>query len=208
MGKNVLSAQELETLRFIRNQLVHKGVSPSIRDIQAFFGYKSSRSALVLVQTLIEEGYLKRERESGRLKLIGRPESDKLHAKTVDIPLVGNVACGEPLLAEENIEMMVPVSTTLAKPPHNYFLLRAHGDSMNAKGIGDGDLVLVKQQPDADNGQAVVALINDEATVKELYKTPDAIILKPNSTNPRNKPIILHEDFLVQGVVVATIPEM
>ena len=82
------------------------------------------------------------------------------------------------------------------------------GDSMNKKGIQNGNLVLVRQQPDADNGQAVVALINDKATVKELHKAKNAIILKPRSTNPENKPIILTDDFQIQGVVVASLPSI
>lgn len=204
---NQYSKKELDALRHIRNSIVHYGKSPSIRDIMPILGYKSPHSAMIIVHRFIADGYLRRK-DNGNLELLKEPGETVGHAQTVDIPLVGTVPAGLPLLAEENFEMMVPVSTKLAKPPHRYFLLRVIGDSMNGKGIEDGNLVLVRQQPDAENGQDVVALINDEATVKELYKTKDAVVLKPRSTNPENKPIILTDDFQIQGLVVATIPEV
>jgi repressor LexA len=94
----------------------------------------------------------------------------------------------------------------LIKGSNNYFLLRAKGNSMNEVGITDGDLVLVKQQPTADNGDFVVALIDDDATIKEFRKNNDAIVLKPRSTEQKHQPIILTRDFIIQGIVVATIP--
>jgi repressor LexA len=132
----------------------------------------------------------------------------KNQAQTVEVPLVGNVACGVPLLAEQNIEALISVSRSLARPGSKYFLLRAVGDSMDAAGIDDGDIMLVKQQPVADNGQKVVALIDDAATVKEFHKDKDVILLKPRSRNKSHKPFVLSEDFQIQGVVVATIPRL
>jgi len=171
-------------------------------------GYKSPHSVALLLGKLIDFGVLARDKSTGKLQLLEDPEHEKRHAKTVDIPLVGNVPCGTPLLAEENIETTVPVSTTLARPPHHYFLLRAMGDSMNKKGIQDGNLVLVKQQQTADNGDAVVALIDDEATVKEYHESAQAVVLKPCSSNPEHKPIVLNRDFEIQGIVVAAIPQI
>ncbi|MBL7132448.1 MAG: helix-turn-helix domain-containing protein [Candidatus Omnitrophica bacterium] len=124
---------------------------------------------------------------------------------TIDVPLVGVVSCGTPLLAEENIEAKIPVSTKLAKPPHKYFLLRASGDSMDEAGINNGDLVLVRQQMVAGSGDNVVALIDDEATIKELQISNKAIILKPRSTNKEHQPITLTKDLKIQGVVITTI---
>ena len=120
--------------------------------------------------------------------------------------LGGAIACGLPILAEENIEAMIAVSTKLAKPSNKYFLLQAKGDSMNEKGINDGDLVLVKQQNSADNGDIVVALIDDEATIKELRINDDNVLLLPRSSNKTHTPIILSRNFIVQGIVVSTIP--
>lgn len=207
MSNNSYSKTELDALRYIRNSIVHDRQAPSIRDIMTFLGYKSPRSAMMIVDKLIEDNFLRRK-PNGDLQLLKEHAESSSHARTVNVPLVGSVPCGLPLLAEENLEMMVPVSIKLAKPPHTYFLLRATGDSMNKKGIKDGNLVLVKQQPDAENGQDVVALIDDEATVKEIHKTDSAIILKPQSTNPEHKPIVLTDDFKIQGVVVAAIPAL
>jgi repressor LexA len=109
-------------------------------------------------------------------------------------------------LAEENIEAMIPVSVKLAKPPNKYFILKAKGDSMNEREINDGDMVLVKQQNYAEDTDLVVALIDDEATIKELKINSENILLIPRSTNKKYQPIILTRDFMVQGIVISTIP--
>lgn len=201
------SAKELETLKVIRNMLMSKGRVPSVRELMTELGYRSPRSAAVLMEQLEEKGVLKR-RLDGSMQLIEQRTGadDNTHAQTVNIPLVGSAACGMPILAEENVEALIPVSVKLAKPPHKYFLLRAQGNSMNEKGINDGDLVLVRQQQTADNGDSVVALIDDHATIKEFHRNEHAVVLKPRSTESKHKPFILTEDFRVQGVVVTAIP--
>ncbi len=103
---------------------------------------------------------------------------------------------------------MITVSQRLAKPGAHYFLLRATGDSMNQAGIEDGDILLVRQQLVAEDGQRVVALIGDEATVKELEKKRGKIVLRPRSANPKHKPMIMHEDFMIQGVVIDVLPNL
>ncbi|MBA7550151.1 LexA repressor [subsurface metagenome] len=128
--------------------------------------------------------------------------------QTIDVPLIGTVTCGLPVFAEENYEAMIPVSVKLARPPHKYFLLKVKGDSMNKKSINDGDIVLVRHQVTANNGDIVVALIDDETTVKEFNMYEDTIVLKPRSTNAAHKPIILTRDFQIQGVVVTSIPNL
>ncbi|WP_227805409.1 transcriptional repressor LexA [Algibacter lectus] len=120
---------------------------------------------------------------------------------TVEIPLIGSVACGLPIYAEENIEAKISISKTLVKNAGDYFLLRASGDSMNKKGITSGDLLLIKQQQVANHGDLVVALIDDDATVKEFIDNGDTIVLKPHSTNSKHQPIILTTDFRIQGIV-------
>ena len=132
-------------------------------------------------------------------------DNEVVEEHTVKVPLLGTIACGIPIFAEENIEVQIPVSVKIAKPGNRYFLLRASGDSMDKKRINDGDLVLIRQQPSADNGQDVVALINNEATIKEFHNYGDKIILKPNSTNKSHQPIILTSDFRIQGVVISVI---
>jgi len=194
---------ELKAIRHIRNSLVHHGHAPTVRELQRALGYGSPRSASLILSALISKGVLKR-RPGGAMQLIHDPEEDVSNARTVDVPLVGTIACGAPILAEENIEAMVPVSKSFIRSGHRYFLLRAKGDSMTGANIKDGDFVLVKQQPTAENGNIVAALIDDEATLKEFHRSGDAVILKPKSHNKKHQPIILRGDFQVQGVAVAT----
>lgn len=200
----ILNSKQLEAIRHIRNFLVHYGRSPSVRELMVLMKYNSPSSAAAILDVLIERGIIKR-RTNNSLQLLNDPERNINNPRTVDIPLVGTVACGSPILAEQNIETMIPVSESFIKPGHRYFLLRAKGDSMNAVNINDGDLVLVKQQPVAEDGEIVVALIDDSATVKEFHYSKDAIILKPRSKNKEYQPIILTENFQIQGVVIATI---
>ena len=128
------------------------------------------------------------------------------NAQTVKVPLLGDVACGTPIFAEENIEALIPVSDKLIKPSSRYFILRVSGDSMDDAGINDGDLVLIRQQQTAQNGDKVVALIDDEATIKEFHHCGNMIVLKPKSKNSKHQPIILTNDFRIQGVVETVIP--
>lgn len=202
-----LDRVQQRALAAIRNEIVHAGKAPSVRRLAALLGYRSPRSAAVIIARLQEAGYLAR-RADGALKLLHSPSGTTDHARTVQVPLVGSVQCGAPLLAIENIEATIPVSLRLARPPHRYFLLRARGDSMNAAGIADGSLVLVRQQPAADNGQIVVALIDDEATIKEYRRNANVLTLVPRSRNPEHKPIVLTRDFQVQGVVISSIPSV
>ncbi|MBI4654520.1 MAG: repressor LexA [Nitrospirae bacterium] len=202
-----LSQKQADAVRCIRNWLMHKGKTPSVRELMTELGYKSPRSAALIIEELIQKGIL-RKRSNGDLQLIKVLDSDSVHARTVDVPLVGMASCGLPILAQENIEGYIPVSVSLAKPGFKYFLLRAKGDSMNKAGINDGDLILVRQQSSAQNGDIVVAMIDDEATVKEFQHSKNCVVLMPRSSNKNHKPIILTENFQVQGVAVTTIPNL
>lgn len=194
------SAKQLEAVRFIRNQLIQTGRAPSVRELQRGLGFKWPRSAALLIETLTKNGLVKRA-SNGELRVVNDPEEEKNNARTVEVPLVGFIACGAPLTAEENIEAMVPISRSFIQPGQRYFLLRAKGDSMDDAGIHDGECVLVKQQSTAQDGDIVVALIDDEATLKEFHRSGDAVVLKPH--NKKYPPIILRRDFQVQGVVAA-----
>ena len=158
----------------------------------------------MVIDRLIRLGLLKRA--GNNLKLGEKVLLNATSISTVDIPLVGSVACGLPILAEENIETYIPVSTAFVKKGSRYFLLRACGDSMNEAGINDGDILLVRQQNFADNGKKVVALINDEATVKILDRRDGVVILRPKSSNLSHKPIVVTENCQIQGEVVTVIP--
>jgi len=205
--KAQLDKKQSNALRYIRNQLMYKGKTPSVRELMTALGYKSPRSAALIIGELIQKGILGK-RANGELQLIKDIVADSVHARTVAIPLVGMVTCGAPILAQENIEGFIPVSVSLAKPGFKYFLLRAKGDSMNKAKINDGDLILVRQQSVAKNGDIVVALIDDEATVKEFQHNKNCVVLMPRSSNKNHKPIILAENFQVQGVAVTTIPKL
>lgn len=203
--KDSFTSKQLEAIRHIRNSLIHTGRTPSVRELMESMSYKSPKSAFDLLEQLQEKGIIHKQ-ENGGYQLITTPDFGPSRAQTVNIPIVGVVACGTPIFAEQNIEGYVPVSTTIAKTGSKYYLLRARGDSMDEVGINDGDLVLVKQQSIAQEGDNVVALIDDEATIKEFHKIKNIVMLKPRSSNPIHKPIILEENFQIQGIVIETIP--
>lgn len=207
MQTMAISNKELEAIREIRNFIMHAGRIPSMRELMSSLGYRSPRSASLIVNKLIEKGVLRRK-DDGGLQFVKSLGDDTTRAQTVDVPLIGVIACGAPILAEENIQAKIPVSIRLACPPHRYFLLKAKGDSMNQKGINNGDFILVRQQMTAKNGDTVVALIDNEATVKEFYKSNEAVVLKPRSKNKQHQPIVLTKDFKIQGIVLTTIPDM
>lgn len=206
MSENQLSQRAREALRHIRNAVMHSGRVLSIRELMNVMDYKSPRSPMLLIKELEDAGFLKKKTDGG-YQMVRDLDSD--HAvRTVSVPLVGTVTCGTPILAQENIEAMIPVSTSLAKPGNRYFMLRAKGDSMNAAGINNGDLLLIRQQQAAENGDRVVALIDDEATVKEFQRSGNIVTLLPRSNNKKHQPIILNEDLKIQGVVIATVPNV
>lgn len=194
--------KDKEGYSFIRNKLVHTGSPPSLRTIAAFLGYKSPRSVQLMLERLRDEGRI--YYKDGEIKLVHQPEMS-VSETTRDIPVVGTVAAGNLSLAEQVVDDYVKVSTRLAKPSHDYFILRVKGDSMNRSKIYDGDLVLVKQQPDARDGDIVVALVDDEATVKYFHRDRGIVVLKPHSTDGSFRPIILSDQLIIQGVVVETI---
>ena len=205
--KNKLTSKEIEAIHHIRNWLVHNGRAPSVRELMVALKYKSPRSAQIILEKLLKLEVIKKNK-IGDIQLNKEIEFGTNHAQTIDVPLVGLISCGTPILAEENVEAIIPVSIMLAKPPSKYFILRATGDSMDLAGIQDNDLVLVKQQEDASNGDKVVALIDDSATIKEFHREKGFVILKPKSSNPNNKPIVLTDEFRIQGVVETTIPAL
>lgn len=197
-----LSDKELEALKIIRNFLVHQGRIPSVRELMTGMDYKSPRSSAVLLKSL-EEKEILRKKTDGSYQIVDFeiPEDFGSRAQTVKIPLLGSVACGLPIFADENIEAEVSISIDMIKSGYKYFLLRVEGDSMNEAGINNGDLLLIRQQQDAENGDRILALIDDEATVKEYNKSGGMVILKPKSTNKIHQPIILTSDFKIQGIV-------
>ena len=203
---NKITSKELQAIKIIRNYLYEIGKMPSTRELMRALAYKSPRSATVMLTNLVEKGILLRKDNGGyQLMEFELPNNYGTREQTVEVPLLGNVACGLPIFAEENIDAKVPVSVKLLRKGHKYFLLRAKGDSMNDTGINDGDLVLIRQQQHAENGDKVVALIDEEATIKEYHHQGNLVVLKPRSKSKKYQPIILSDEFRIQGVVEAVI---
>lgn len=203
-----LSENDKRVYAFIRNRIVH-GDHPTLKEINGVTGHTSPRSAVLALERLENAGLLKREGRS--IRLVSSAIEANNSVSTVDVPLVGYIAAGVPMLAEENVEAIIPVTTALARPGSKYFLLRVVGDSMNLAtvngvSISDGSIVLVRESSSADDGEKVVALINDEATVKILERKNGMVILRPKSLNPVHKPIVLSDNCIIQGIVVGVLP--
>lgn len=204
MEKNLTQKQRIVYSTFHDYEIKY-GKPPTFKELLALLKKRWKINAISSVQRHIEalrkKGYLLTE------KYASRGTKTKIQFNNmINIPLVGNVACGRPILAEENITAYIPYPRERIGKPENYFFLQAHGDSMNeakifGKSIDDGDFVLIKKQQIADPGNRVVALIGDEATIKKLVKANGHIRLEPESNNPNNKPIILFDNFSIQGIV-------
>jgi len=160
-------------------------------------GLASPRGAAFLLEALERKGYVERESTPRGIRLVDRD--------VVDLPLITDVASGTPLLAEENIEEYMPVSKRLVGGDTRSFLLRIRGDSMSGDHILDGDLVIVRTQPTAENGQIVVALLEDEATVRRFHATENGIRLEPS--NPQYPVLHVTNSLLIKGIVIGVIRE-
>jgi repressor LexA len=199
--RKILTSKQKTVLSTITDLAHKKGTPPTLEDIRFTLGLSQLSSVQRHTDALKEKGYLK------NIRGISLPEQ----SLKVQIPLVGNVACGVPLLATENIEAYISYDASKIKgASQDYFFLRAVGDSMDktnvsGKTIDDGDYVLIKKQSIADPGDRIVALIGDEATIKRMMPVDGAIRLEPESSNSRNKPIYIFEDFSVQGVAMDVI---
>jgi repressor LexA len=196
MDQKLTKAQK-KVVATIRDLIQKTGKAPTLEEIRKAMGYSSIYSVQRHLAALKKKGVVSSEKHQSRSLELNLESEEK-----INIPLVGNIAAGKPLLAEENIEAYIPYKKSeLRGELKSYFFLRAVGDSMDKAGIDDGDFVLVRQQQTANVGKPVVALVGDEATVKKLKKGDGFYILEPESTNPQNKPLYLFEDFSIQGVV-------
>lgn len=194
----VISDKQVNILKFIKNELDSKGYPPSVREICDAVNLKSTSTVHGHLDRLEKKGLIRRDPTKPRaIELL---ESDRhLHKKElVHVPIVGKVTAGQPILAVENIEDTFPVPLEYVDNS-DVFMLSVKGDSMINAGILDNDLVLVRQQQHAKNGDVVVALIEDEATIKTFYKEKDHIRLQPQ--NSFMQPIIVY-DVKILGKVV------
>lgn len=194
-----LSQRQTNILEFIKEEIRKKGYPPAVREIGEAVGLLSSSTVHGHLQTLEDKGYIRRDPTKPRAIEILDSSSDALEAKkVVHIPIVGRVTAGQPILAVENIEGTFPLPEDLVRQD-NVFMLRVQGESMVGAGILDGDFIIVRQQNEARNGEIVVALIGEEATVKRFFKERTLIRLQPENSSMEP---IYSQDVSILGKVV------
>ncbi len=198
MSYGKISKKQQEILDFIKSEILNKGYPPAVREICEAVHLKSTSSVHSHLETLEKNGYIRRDPTKPRAIEIIDDQFNLTRRETVNVPVVGTVAAGQPILAVENIENYFPIPAEYM-PKNQSFILKVKGDSMIRAGINSGDMVLVEECRDAKNGDIVVALIGDSATVKTFYREQGHIRLQPE--NETMDPIILDKDFEVLGKV-------
>ncbi len=206
-----LSPRQTQVLAFIEEFIADEGYPPTIRDIGAALGIKSTNAVNDHLAALERKGAIMRGRSRSRgITIIYKEEREEERPTLSQIPILGRIAAGVPLLAEENVEGHVGVDPMFTGPGNSLFALNVVGDSMIEDGIHDGDVILVKQQSTAPAGAVVVALIDGEATVKRFYRERGRIRLQP--ANREMEPIYISEEdareTLIQGIVVSLFRKM
>ena len=196
MSKGNISKKQEEILEYIKSQILQRGFPPAVREICDAVNLKSTSSVHSHLETLEKNGYIRRDPTKPRAIEILDDSFNLTRREMVQIPIVGHVAAGEPVLAQENIEDYYPVPTEYISSNKELFMLKVQGESMINAGILDGDYVIVEKQATAENGDMVVALIDDGATVKTFYREEGVIRLQPE--NDAMEPFIL-EDVTILG---------
>jgi repressor LexA len=192
-----LTEKQKAFLEYIARYMEDWGQSPSFEEICSHFGFTSYNTVTTYLKTLERKGYIRlpnKKNQKRAIEVISPVETRRL-----DFPLLGRVAAGKPIEAVEEVDTIeVPPSMT---GQGDHFVLKVRGDSMKEDGILDGDFIVVKKQPTAENGQTVVALINNEATVKKYYKQKNYVELRPSHADM--EPILIKEgDLRIEGRVV------
>ena len=198
MAQVKISEKQQEILEYIKSQILERGFPPSVRDICEAVHLKSTSSVHSHLETLEKNGYIRRDPTKPRAIEILDDSFNFNRREMVNVPIIGHVAAGEPLLAEQNIENYFPVPMEYM-PNKQTFMLKVHGESMINAGILDGDYVLVEQTSVADNGEMIVALVEDGATVKRFFKEEGIYRLQPE--NDTMEPIIV-KDVQIMGKVI------
>ncbi len=201
MGYRKISVKQQEILDYIKNQILLKGYPPSVRDICEAVNLKSTSSVHSHLETLEKNGYIRRDPTKPRAIEICDDSFQMIRTEMISLPVLGYVAAGQPILAEENIESYFPVPAEVV-PSGESFILKVRGDSMINAGIFDGDQVFVNACESVNNGDMAVALIDDSATVKTFYKENGHIRLQPE--NDSMAPIIV-PDCQILGKVFGVI---
>lgn len=200
-----LTPRQQSIFDFIKDEVGKRGYPPSVREIGEAVGLRSSSTVHAHLEKLEQKGYIRRDPTKPRaIEIIApgySPSSPHLQpAQMVSVPVLGRVAAGAPVLAEQNIDDYISVPADFVRQGTTQFCLRVKGDSMIDAGILDGDMVLVRQQNYAENGEIIVAMLGDEATVKRFYRLRDKVKLQPE--NPKYEPIYSRE-VVILGKVMA-----
>ncbi len=198
----MLTHRQKEIHEFLKTYIARHGVAPTYEEIRRHFGFRSYNAVFKHLKQLEARGYLESPWKNRKQAFWLKEPLEVVASSSVQLPLLGLVAAGAPIEALEHRDVIEVPESFLGTGEH--FALRVRGDSMVGDGIHDGDLIIVRRQAGADNGQTVVALIDGEATVKRLYQRGPTVELHP--ANPRMKPLIVDaEKVMIQGVVVGLI---
>ena len=201
MESNSLSNKQQEILDYLKECILSKGYPPAVREICEAVHLKSTSSVHAHLETLEAKGYIRKDPTKPRAIEILDDSFNLTRREVVNVPIVGTVTCGEPILAVQNIQDYFPVPPEyLRASTNNTFMLKVKGDSMINAGIFHGDLVLIEETNTARNGDMVCALIDDSATIKTFYKEMDHIRLQPE--NDTMEPIIVKGNVDILGKVV------
>ena len=199
MSYGKISPKQAEILEYIKSEIINRGFPPAVREICEAVNLKSTSSVHSHLETLERNGYIRRDPTKPRAIEIVDDNFNLTRRELVNVPVVGRVAAGEPILAVENVENYFPIPAEFM-PNSQTFMLNVKGESMINAGILDGDQILVQQQSTAENGDIVVALIDDSATVKTFYKEDGYYRLQPE--NDTMEPIIVKDDLKILGKVI------
>ncbi|MHB1254239.1 MAG: transcriptional repressor LexA [Candidatus Humimicrobiaceae bacterium] len=206
--KETLTQKQSDVLKSIYEFITDNSYPPAIRDIAEILGFSSPKGAADHLAVLEKKGYIQKSSYARSIKLtekslwylgVQNPSTER----NVDyLPLLGSIAAGKPIFAEENIQEYVPVSAQIMGKTKGQFLLKVKGDSMSGDHIINGDTIIVRIQNAAENGDVIVALVGSEAVVKRFYRRDDGVI-ELRSSNPLYEPIIAESSLMIQGRVIA-----
>ena len=199
MAYGKITDKQREILEYIKSEILNRGFPPAVREICEAVNLKSTSSVHAHLESLEKNGYIRRDPTKPRAIEIVDDNFNLVRREMVNVPVLGRVAAGEPLLAIENVESYFPIPAEFM-PNAQTFILNVVGESMINAGILDGDKVIVEQTADAQTGDIVVALVDDSATVKRFYKEKDYYRLQPE--NDYMDPIIVHDQLQILGKVI------
>ena len=197
MEEKPISKKQEEILNYIKNEILERGFPPAVREICQAVGLKSTSSVHSHLESLERNGYIRRDPTKPRAIEILDESFNMIRREMVNVPIIGTVAAGQPILAEQNIEEYFPLPASML-PNKQTYILEVKGESMINAGIFDGDYIMVRQQNVASNGEMIVALVDDSATVKTFYKENGHYRLQPE--NDSMDPIIV-DDVQILGKV-------